>query len=98
VLPKYKTVIFVNGCFWHLHEGCTRAKLPETNTDFWKEKLESNRRRDKENLAKLRSDGWNVLTVWECELKKNARRERLERLYEEILRNERNKFVFTRIS
>lgn len=70
VLPKYRTVIFVNGCFWHQHEGCKRSKLPATNTDYWKKKLSRNVINDKMNCEKLRQMGWSVITLWECELNK----------------------------
>lgn len=68
VLPKYKTVIFVNGCFWHMHD-CKEFVLPKSNLDYWLPKLERNKQRDKENVEKLQSLGWNVIVVWECELK-----------------------------
>jgi DNA mismatch endonuclease (patch repair protein) len=69
VLPKYKTVIFLHGCFWHRHEGCKYAGIPKTNTEFWVDKITSNSERDKINLQKLTALGWNVLTVWECEIR-----------------------------
>ena len=69
VVSKYKTVIFVHGCFWHRHEGCKYAYTPKTNTKFWVEKINSNRERDTINLQKLTDLGWNVLTVWECEVR-----------------------------
>jgi DNA mismatch endonuclease (patch repair protein) len=69
VLPKYKTVIFLHGCFWHRHEGCKYAYTPKTNTKFWVDKITSNVERDKINLQKLTVLGWNVLTVWECEIR-----------------------------
>jgi len=69
VLPKYKTVIFLHGCFWHRHEGCKYAYTPKTNTEFWVEKITSNKERDKLNLQKLTALGWNVITVWECEIR-----------------------------
>ena len=71
VLPKYKTVIFVNGCFWHKHD-CPRFVWPSTNREYWEPKILRNVERDKENCALLKSQGWNVITVWECELKKNS--------------------------
>ena len=71
VLPKYKTVIFVQGCFWHVHEGCKYFKLPETRTKWWKEKLFGNKERDEKHRRHLSEQGWNVITVWECELKPN---------------------------
>ncbi|WP_461826573.1 very short patch repair endonuclease [Dysgonomonas sp.] len=69
VLRKYKTVIFLNGCFWHRHEGCKYAYTPKTNTEFWVDKINSNKNRDKINLQKLTALGWDVLTVWECEIR-----------------------------
>jgi DNA mismatch endonuclease (patch repair protein) len=68
-LPKYRTVIFVNGCFWHQHPGCAKASLPQTHKAFWGAKLTRNVERDRENAEKLGNLGWNVLVVWECELK-----------------------------
>jgi DNA mismatch endonuclease (patch repair protein) len=67
VLPKYKTVIFVNGCFWHQH-NCSKGTIPGSNSHFWKEKLEKNKLRDRENKAELKKIGWNVIVVWECEI------------------------------
>lgn len=69
VLPKYKTVIFIHGCFWHGHEDCKYAYIPKTNTRFWIDKITSNAERDKVNAEKLTALGWNVLTVWECEIR-----------------------------
>ena len=74
VLPKYKTVIFVNGCFWHGHEGCRYFVWPKNNADFWKVKIGGNISRDTKIIAELKSAGWRVITIWECELK-SARRE-----------------------
>lgn len=71
VLPKYKTVIFVNGCFWHGCPTCKRAQIrPRTNEEYWQKKLDRNIERDKEKIAALQEKGWKVLTVWECETKK----------------------------
>ncbi len=84
VLPKYKVVIFVNGCFWHCHKGCKDFSIPKSNTDFWQAKLAGNMNRDETNHAKLKDIGWHVILVWECELKKSLLKERLERLYQEI--------------
>ena len=86
VLKKYRTVIFVNGCFWHCHEGCKWFVLPETNAEFWKKKFDCNRERDKKNYKKLQDDGWNVIIVWECEIRHSDRKMRLETLVEEITR------------
>lgn len=84
VLPKYKTVVFVNGCFWHRHEGCRYARTPATNREFWNQKFERNVERDAREQKELQEMGWKVIVVWECELKKAAREETLERLYNEI--------------
>lgn len=70
ILPKYKTVIFVHGCFWHGHEGCKYFVVPKTRTDWWLEKIEGNKMRDNVNIEHLKNLRWNVLTVYECELKK----------------------------
>ncbi len=85
VLPKYKTVIFVNGCFWHHHEGCRYFKWPESNAEFWKKKINENVSHDKLCCQKLENEGWRVLIVWECELKKNRRKETLENLSKAII-------------
>ena len=80
VLPKYKTVIFVNGCFWHGHEGCKYFVWPKSNPDFWKKKIESNIKRDQQKIKLLKSQGWKVITVWECELKTEIRNHTLASL------------------
>lgn len=69
VLPKYRTVIFVHGCFWHRHAGCKHATMPEANASYWKEKFEKNRRRDRSHAKCLREMGWKVVVVWECQTK-----------------------------
>ena len=71
VLPKYKTVIFVNGCFWHMHEGCKQGRLPKSNVDYWREKLAKNVENDKKHTEQILGMGWTPITIWECELKKN---------------------------
>ena len=73
VLRKYKTVIFVNGCFWHGHEDCELYILPKSNVDYWQSKIERNRKRDIEERHKLQSMGWHCITVWECQLKPSSR-------------------------
>lgn len=70
VLPKYKTVIFVHGCFWHRHANCPDASTPKTRTDFWLKKFSENKVRDEKNQTSLLSRGWNVIVVWECETAK----------------------------
>ena len=84
VLPKYKTVIFVNGCFWHGHKGCKYFVVPKTNTDFWINKINRNIERDDENQKKLCIMGWKVIVLWECQLKPNARTKTLDRLYSKL--------------
>ena len=86
VLPKYHTVIFVNGCFWHKHD-CPRFVWPSSNLDYWKPKILRNVERDQINTEKLRSLGWRVITIWECELKKSLRDVRLDALAAEICQN-----------
>lgn len=86
VLPKYKTVIFVNGCFWHGHEGCRYFRLPKSNIEFWEKKIERNVARDVHNEAELKALGWRVVRVWECEIKTVAQREEyLKHLYDRIV-------------
>ena len=72
VLPKYKTVIFVNGCFWHGHENCKYFKLPATRTEWWKEKIEGNIKNDITKHALLREAGYKVMVIWECEVKNKS--------------------------
>lgn len=86
VLPKYKTVIFVNGCFWHKH-NCKRFVWPASNEEYWKKKILRNVERDKTNITELKELGWKVLVVWECELKKATINERLEMLVSELKEN-----------
>lgn len=71
VLPKYKTVIFINGCFWHHHENCRFATTPNSRSEFWLAKFEKNILNDRKNTLLLESSGWTVITIWECELKKD---------------------------
>jgi DNA mismatch endonuclease (patch repair protein) len=70
VLPKYKTVIFIHGCFWHGHEGCKYYVVPKTRTEWWLNKITGNINNDTKAEKNLRSDGWNIIKLWECELKK----------------------------
>ncbi len=87
VLSKYKTIVFVNGCFWHGHKDCRYFVMPKSNTEYWKEKIDNNVKRDELVYQQLSKLGWNILVVWECELKKNKRENTLEYLYYNILRN-----------
>lgn len=84
VLPKYKTVVFINGCFWHMHDGCSKFVWPKSNEEYWTKKLLRNKKRDDESKLSLEELGWKVLIVWECELKKAVREERLNLLCRQI--------------
>lgn len=86
VLPKYRTAIFVNGCFWHKH-NCPRFVWPSSNQDYWRPKILRNVERDQRNTEDLKALGWNVITVWECELKKAVRDKQLRLLVEKIQQN-----------
>ena len=88
VLPKYKTVVFVHGCFWHRHPGCSRATTPSTNQEYWLKKFERNIERDRKERQQLEDMGWHVIVVWECEISNRQKREkRLSALIEEICGN-----------
>ena len=84
VLPKYKTVIFVNGCFWHGHKGCSYFVLPKTRTEWWFQKIKATMARDKAAEVALNVLGWKVIIVWECQLKKNGQSIALGSLLSEI--------------
>lgn len=89
VLPKYKTVIFIHGCFWHGHKKCKKAKLPVTRKSFWQHKISGNVVRDKKNIKQLKKDGWNVIIVWQCQIKNLlGMQKRFDSLINEITRNE----------
>lgn len=82
VLRKYKTVIFINGCFWHGHDNCRYYRLPKSNIEFWQTKINRNRERDKRDIEALRKRGWRVIVVWECELRtKELRQQTLQKLF-----------------
>lgn len=86
VLKKYRTVVFIDGCFWHGHEGCKYYRLPKSNVDFWRHKIAMNMARDYANDGDLRLAGWKVIRIWECDIKTKAKqKETLERLYNEIV-------------
>lgn len=85
VLPKYKTVVFINGCFWHGHKNCKKANLPTTNFNFWKEKIDKNIIRDKKNIHDLKKMGYNVLVVWQCTLTAVKINKTLDKLKKKIL-------------
>lgn len=84
VLPKYRTVIFVNGCFWHKHD-CGRFVWPSSNEEYWHQKISRNIERDAENQKLLTKQGWRVLVIWECQLKKKIAAENLLQLYNDII-------------
>ena len=85
VLPKYQTVIFVNGCFWHKHD-CGRFVMPKSNTEYWSQKINRNTERDETNISQLEALGWRVLIIWECQLKNKVAEKNLEDLYESIIK------------
>ncbi len=87
VLPKYRTAIFVNGCFWHHHIGCRYFTWPKSNADFWKNKISKNVERDEKVCSSLEADGWNVVTIWECELRKDRFEQTMKRLIQRIKEN-----------
>lgn len=84
VLKKYNTVIFVNGCFWHGHKNCKYFVIPNTRTAFWTEKITTNTKRDQNNIESLLDLGWNVITVWECDLKSNKIEETVDKLISKL--------------
>ncbi|MBB5396699.1 very short patch repair endonuclease [Mucilaginibacter sp. AK015] len=84
VLPKYKTVIHIHGCFWHSHAGCVLNRLPKSKPEYWIPKLQGNANRDAENSVRLKSLGWRTLTVWECELKPKVIADTLASLLRQI--------------
>ncbi len=87
VLPKYNSVILVHGCFWHAHEDCKYFKIPQTRTEWWREKLCGNKERDNKNIKKLEGGGWNVIVVWGCELKPDKNKKTLQNLTEKLNKN-----------
>ena len=86
VLPKYRTAVFINGCFWHGHQDCRYFVVPQTNTEFWVNKIEGNIKRDNKKYLQLEAMGWNVIIVWECALKKSRFQETISQL-ETAIRN-----------
>ena len=88
VLSKYRTVIFVNGCFWHGHKGCSKYTVPKSNVEFWKAKVAHNQERDALNIQRLESIAWNVITVWECELSKSLLQTTADRIEAEMKMNQ----------
>ena len=86
VLPKYKTVIFIHGCFWHGHDGCKYFVVPKTRTEWWLNKIVGNISSDSRNIESLRLYGWNIIVLWECELRKIKRENTLIKLLEDLKR------------
>lgn len=86
VLPKYRSVIFVNGCFWHKHD-CPRFVWPSSNQEYWIPKITRNAERDAKNQQTLKKMGWQIITVWECELKKANFQETMDKLIEDLISN-----------
>ena len=86
VLPKYKTVIFVHGCFWHGHEGCRYFVIPKTRTDWWLDNINTNKHNDERAITLLKKVHWKIITLWECELKPSTIQETLSNLQIQILR------------
>lgn len=84
VLPKYKTAIFINGCFWHGHNGCKYATIPETNREFWLTKISGNVERDKITYQRLTESGWKVIEIWQCQLKPKAKDLTLQNLLTQL--------------
>ena len=87
VLPRYRTAVFVHGCFWHGHKGCKNYTVPKTNTEFWTAKVSRNQERDQEVWRKLEAKGWSVIIVWECELEKSRLDETVFKVAKEIKEN-----------
>ena len=86
ILPKYKTVIFIHGCFWHGHEGCKYFVVPKTRTDWWLTKISGNKENDTKKIEQLTHEGWKVFQIWECELKSDEAEKNLKRLIKQIIR------------
>lgn len=88
VLPKYRTVVFVHGCFWHGHKGCRHADLPKSNFEYWREKIHKNITRDQKAISELSMAGWTVLIIWECEINKTPKSiKKLDFLYRALVQS-----------
>lgn len=88
VLPKYKTIIFVNGCFWHHHSGCKYSRIPKSNVEYWEAKIQKNVIRDEQNYEMLRNQGWKIIVLWECQLAKKTFNTKMEETISTILLNQ----------
>lgn len=87
VFPKYKKVVFIHGCFWHGHENCKYFVVPKTRTEWWLNKINSNKKKDTESFYALNKKGWKVITIWECELKPNTKAKKLKSIIREFQNN-----------
>ena len=87
VLKKYKTAVFINGCFWHRHPFCKYATTPKSNTDFWQQKFDRNVANDAKHYSELEAMGWNVIVIWQCELKKSCFETTMQRVMNELTEN-----------
>lgn len=85
VLKKHNTIVFIHGCFWHGHKGCKNFVIPKTRTQWWLNKINRNREKDQESVKALRRNGWNIIIIWECELKKDKRDTTLKKLIQKLL-------------
>jgi DNA mismatch endonuclease (patch repair protein) len=85
VLAKYRTVVFIHGCFWHGHEDCKYFVVPKTRTDWWLDKINKNKEKDNDSILKLNEEGWHTIVVWECDLKSKKKEEVLNNLYQKIV-------------
>ena len=94
VMRKYKTLIFVNGCFWHGHDGCDKFVMPKSNVEFWQSKISRNRERDLKNYKTLQESGWNVIVVWECGLKSSSFEETMAKVISKIGKDPQKPFEY----
>jgi DNA mismatch endonuclease (patch repair protein) len=92
VLPKFNTIVFVHGCFWHGHKDCKKSSLPKTRSEFWKKKINQNKSRDQKNIHRLYEKGWSVEVIWECMIiKKSTQEIHLKSLYKKIKEGNKRK-------
>lgn len=92
ILPKYKTIIFINGCFWHGHEGCKYFVIPKSRTEWWTNKILKTKENERKNKIILKQIGWNIITIWECQLKKNIIESTLKSLSNKLYSNFLNQY------
>jgi DNA mismatch endonuclease (patch repair protein) len=85
VFPKYKTAVFIHGCYWHGHEGCKYFVVPKTRTEWWLNKINGNKDKDSKSIVALQESGWRVIVIWECDLKSNNKEENLNQLFNSII-------------